>query len=81
MSCRSYNQPGSVSFWIRAEIDWGGISLLFYHNVNRYLPGFADNEQVKQAYGMTFQALAPILGLPENILNAMLAELDQLQVQ
>ena len=46
--------------------------------VNRYLPGFADNEQVKQAYGMTFQALAPMLGLPENALNAMLEELDQL---
>ena len=46
--------------------------------VNRYLPGFADNEQVKQAYGMTFQALAPMLGLPENVMNAMLEELDQL---
>ena len=46
--------------------------------VNRYLPGFADNEQIKQAYGMTFKALAPMLGLPENVLNALLEDLDKL---
>lgn len=46
--------------------------------VNRYLPGLTGNEQVKQAYGMTFQALAPMLGLPENVLNAMLYELEKL---
>lgn len=46
--------------------------------VNRYLPGFADNAQAKQAYGLNFKTLAPMLGLPENVLNALLAELDQL---
>ena len=45
---------------------------------DQYLPGFAGNEQVKQAYGMTFKALAPMLGFPENVLNAMLDELDHL---
>lgn len=30
------------------------------------------------AYGMTFKALAPMLGLPENVLNALLEDLDKL---
>ncbi len=29
--------------------------------VDKYLPGFAENEQAKAAYGMTFKALAPML--------------------
>ena len=47
--------------------------------VEKYLPGFANNEQAKQAYGMTFKALAPMLGLPEQVVGAMLVELDNLQ--
>lgn len=47
--------------------------------VEKYLPGFANNEQAKSAYGMTFKALAPMLGLPEDIVNNMLAELSQLE--
>lgn len=46
--------------------------------VEKYLPGFAGNEQAKQAYGMTFKALAPMLGLPEQAVESMLAELDAL---
>lgn len=46
--------------------------------VDRYLPGFADNAQAKQAYGLNFKTLAPMLGLPETVLNALLAELDRL---
>jgi len=46
--------------------------------VNRYLPSFADNAQLKQAYGMNFKALAPMLGLSENVLNSLLTELNQL---
>ncbi len=46
--------------------------------MNRYLPGFADNAQAKQAYGMSFKTLAPMLGLPDNVLYALLAELDRL---
>ena len=46
--------------------------------VEKYLPGFSANEQAKPAYGMTFKALAPILGLPEQVVEAMLAELDAL---
>jgi len=46
--------------------------------VNRYLPGFADNAQAKQAYGLNFKTLAPMLGLPETFLDALLAELDRL---
>lgn len=47
--------------------------------VEKYLPGFANNEQAKSAYGMTFKALAPMLGLPEDIVKNMLAELSQLE--
>lgn len=46
--------------------------------VEKYLPGFAANEQAKAAYGMTFQALAPMLGLPEQVMEALLAELGTL---
>ena len=46
--------------------------------VEKYLPGFAGNEQAKPAYGMTFKALAPMLGLPEQAVESMLAELDAL---
>jgi len=46
--------------------------------VEKYLPGFAANEQAKPAYGMTFKALAPMAGLPEQAVEAMLAELDAL---
>lgn len=46
--------------------------------VEKYLPGFAANEQVKQAYGMTFKALAPMLGLPEQVLESMLSELNSI---
>ncbi len=47
--------------------------------VEKYLPGFAANEQVKQAYGMTFKALVPMLGLPEQVVNSMLSELNDLR--
>jgi len=46
--------------------------------VQRYLPSFTDNAQAKQAYGLNFKTLAPMLELPENVLNALLAELDRL---
>ncbi len=46
--------------------------------VNRYLPGFVENEQVKAAYGMTFAELAPMFGLPENALQNLLEALNQL---
>lgn len=46
--------------------------------VEKYLPGFASNEQAKQAYGMTFQALAPMLGLPEQAVQGLLSELGAL---
>lgn len=46
--------------------------------VHQYLPQFADNEQAKSAYGMTFQTLAPMIGMPEGKLHAMMEELDNL---
>ncbi|MCR5546137.1 MAG: SDR family oxidoreductase [Lachnospiraceae bacterium] len=46
--------------------------------VRKFLPGFEENEQAKQAYGMTFKTLAPMLGLPEDVVGSMLSELDQL---
>ena len=46
--------------------------------VEQYLPGFADNQQAKAAYGMTFGKIGPMLGLPETALNALLDALDNL---
>ena len=46
--------------------------------VEKYLPGFAQNQQAKQAYGMTFGQIGPMLGLPEEALDAMNEELDRL---
>ncbi len=46
--------------------------------VEQYLPGFADNQQAKMAYGMTFRALGPMLGLPEEAVQGLLSALDQL---
>ena len=45
--------------------------------VDKYLPGFAENEQAKAAYGLTFKALAPMLGLPEDVVTNMLGELER----
>jgi hypothetical protein len=46
--------------------------------VEQYLPGFADNQQAKDAYGMTFGKIGPMLGLPETALKALLDALDNL---
>ncbi len=44
--------------------------------VEQYLPGFADNQQAKAAYGMTFGKIGSMLGLPETALKALLDALD-----
>ena len=46
--------------------------------VEQYLPGFAENQQAKAAYGMTFGKIGPMLGLPETALKALLDALDNL---
>lgn len=46
--------------------------------IDKYLPGFAQNEQAKPAFGMTFGKLAPMLGLPQQIIDGLLAELNDL---
>ena len=46
--------------------------------VEQYLPGFADNQQAKATYGMTFGKIGSMLGLPETALNALLDALDNL---
>lgn len=48
--------------------------------VEKYLPGFADNEQAKMAYGLTFKALCeiPQTGISPDKAEAFFAELDQL---
>ncbi len=46
--------------------------------IEKYLPGFSQNEQAKAAYGMTFGAIAPMLGLPKEIIDGLLSELNQL---
>ncbi len=47
--------------------------------IEKFLPGFSDNQQAKAAYGMTFEQIAPMLGLPQEILDKMIAELDELE--
>ncbi len=46
--------------------------------VNKYLPGFAENPMAKQAFSMSFPAIAPMMGLPEETVTALLDELDTL---
>ena len=47
--------------------------------VEKFLPGFAANEQAKAAYGMTFGKIGPTLGLPDEALQGLLSALDTLQ--
>lgn len=48
--------------------------------VAKYLPGFADNEEAKMAYGMTFKVLCelPMLGISKENAQALFTELDSL---
>ena len=46
--------------------------------VEQYMPGFANNQQAKASYGMTFGKIGSMLGLPETALNALLDALDNL---
>ena len=80
----------SISSWKHPEILTGGklnsqstIAALMENEaakaiVEQYLPGFADNQQAKAAYGMTFGKIGPMLGLPEMALKALLDALDNL---
>lgn len=80
----------SVSSWKHPEILTDGklnskstIAALMENDaaravVERFLPGFAENQQAKQAYGMTFGQIGPMLGLPEEALNGLLNALDNL---
>lgn len=45
--------------------------------IEKYLPGFAQNEQAKLAYGMTFEQIGPMLQLSQPVLEGLLAELNQ----
>lgn len=80
----------SISSWKHPEILTGGklnsqstIAALMENEaakaiVEQYLPGFAENQQAKAAYGMTFGKIGPMLGLPETALKALLDALDNL---
>ncbi|MGC9336212.1 MAG: hypothetical protein ACP5JJ_18885 [Anaerolineae bacterium] len=48
--------------------------------VEKYLPGFASNEEAKAAYGMTFKALCkvPMVGISEEDAQKFCNELDAL---
>ncbi len=46
--------------------------------VEQVLPGFASNEQAKALYGMSFQAIAPMLNLPEAVLGKLIDALNTL---
>ena len=45
--------------------------------IEKYLPGFAQNEQAKLAYGMTFKQIGAMLNLPQPVLEGLLTELEQ----
>lgn len=80
----------SVSSWKHPEILTDGklssqstIAALMENNsarkvVEKFLPSFAENQQAKQAYGMTFGQIGSMLGLPEDTLQALLEALDNL---
>ena len=46
--------------------------------VDKFIPGFSENQQIKAAYSMTFTQLGPMLGLPDAVLQEMLSALDAL---
>ena len=85
----AYSMTFNVTSWKHPEILTGGklnadstIAAIMENTdakaiVDKYLPGFAENEQAKAAYGMTFKALAPMLGLPEDVVTNMLGELER----
>lgn len=80
----------NVSSWKHPEILTGGklnaestIAAIMENEaaaaiVEKYLPGFAANEQAKAAYSMTFGTLAPMLGLPTEAIEGLLRELNEL---
>lgn len=80
----------SISSWKHPEILTDGklnsqstIAALMENDAARavietYLPGFAENQQAKQAYGMTFGQIGPMLGLPADALNQLLNALNNL---
>ena len=80
----------SISSWKHPEILTGGklnsqsmIAALMENDtakaiIKKYLPGFAANEQAKATYGMTFGKIGPMLGLPDQALQGLLAALDNL---
>ena len=79
----------NMSSWKHPEILTGGklgaestIAALMENErarqiIEKYLPGFAQNEQAKLAYGMTFKQIGAMLKLPQPVLEGLLAELDQ----
>ena len=46
--------------------------------VDALLPGLSDNEQLKAAYGMTFWGIAGMMRLPEQLIQQLIKQLDQL---
>lgn len=79
----------SISSWKHPEILTNGklssqstIAALMENDVSqgiieKFLPGFSANQQAKQAYGMTFGQIGPMLGLPDSTLQALLTALDE----
>jgi NAD(P)-dependent dehydrogenase (short-subunit alcohol dehydrogenase family) len=47
--------------------------------VDKYIPGFASNEEAKATYGMTFKSLWQMLGITKEVAEALLGELDTLK--
>lgn len=84
----------SIMMWRHPEILQGGEAVLSSEStiaavmeipeavaiVDKYLPGFAGNEQAKPAYGMTFKALCaiPAVGVSEEAAARLCEELDAL---
>lgn len=46
--------------------------------IDELIPGLSSNEQLKAAYGMTFPRIAGMMHLPEQIVQQLIARLNQL---
>ncbi len=80
----------NVSTWKHPELRTGGkpdasfpLSALIGNAASRnilekYIPGISSNEQLRPAMGMTLTQLAPMMGLPEQVMQGMIAELNAL---
>lgn len=49
--------------------------------LNKYMPGFTDNAQLKMAYGMSLKQIAGFAGLPGDKADALYKEIEALGIE